>query len=241
MKTAVRDFLMRLGLYSIIRRLFGTAKWFLRDRRIIRVYLSSRKINKLHLGAQHNLLQGWLNSDLYPYRRDVIHLDATKLFPFDHCVFDYVFSEHMIEHITYPEGLNMLKECHRILKPGGKIRIATPDLLFLVKLYRPDKTPLQRAYIEWSIDAHNIQSAGSYEDTFVINKFVRDWGHTFIYDERVLRLALEQVGFTNVVRRELHESEDEELKGLENEERMPDGFLALETMVLEATKPEIDI
>jgi predicted SAM-dependent methyltransferase len=58
-------------------------------------------------------------------------------------VFDYVFSEHMIEHVSYAEGLLMLRECLRVLKPGGRIRIATPSLEVLLDLYKPSKTPIQ--------------------------------------------------------------------------------------------------
>src|SRR5215218_767925 len=132
----------------------------------------------------------------------------------------------------------MLRECHRVLKPGGKIRIATPDLLLLMKLYGPNKTPLQKAYIKWAIDNQNIQSEGSYEDTFVINDFFRGGGHSFIYDEKVLSHTLEKAGFTRAVRRELHESDDKELRELEYQERLPEGFLKLETIVFEAVKPK---
>ena len=249
MKTVAKKTLRKYGIFGAARYCFhllksvrARLKRLLRDGSKIRTYLSSHEVKKLHLGAGSNSLPGWLNSDLDPsLSSDVIYLDATKPFPVKDCIFDYVFSEHMIEHVTYPEGLHMLKECHRVLKPGGKIRIATPDLLFLIELYQPNKTGLQKAYIRWSTDVHDeIQSRGSYEDTFVINNFMKAWGHRFIYDEKVLRRTLEKAGFSFVVRRGLHESEDEELRGLENQARMPAGFLDLETMVLEAEKLGID-
>ena len=62
-------------------------------------------------------------------------IDITKKFPFVSSTFDYVFSEHMIEHIKYQDGLKMLNESFRVLKPSGKIRISTPDLQFLLDLY----------------------------------------------------------------------------------------------------------
>ena len=71
---------------------------------------------------------------------------------------------------------------------------------------------------------------------FVINNFVRDWGHLFIYDEKILRFSLEQAGFSNVIRCELNTSADEGLRDLEFEPRLPPGFLRLETMTLEATR-----
>jgi predicted SAM-dependent methyltransferase len=203
----------------------------------IEEYLRQHAIKKLQIGSGINILKGWLNSDLHA-SRNTVSVDATKTFPFEGDVFHYVYSEHMIEHIDFTEGLHMLSECYRVLKPGGKIRIATPDLAFLIDLYRADKSPLQEEYIRWSIDTF-AEHAPGYEDTYVINSFVRSWGHQFIYDEKVLRASLEKTCFTDVRPCEVRESTDEHLRGLENESRMPAGFLRLETFVMEATKPNV--
>lgn len=192
-------------------------------------------MKKLHLGCGGHVLPGWLNTDLRPRSSEVVKLDATAPFPFDSGSFDYVFSEHMIEHVTHAQGLGMLKECRRVLRAGGKLRVATPDLAFLIDLYREPKTPLQLDYIGWATQRF-IPSAPGSMDTFVINNFVRDWGHQFIYDEKVLRLSMQTAGFEAIVRCELSRSEDAELRDLEREERMPPGFLRLESMVLEGRK-----
>jgi len=205
------------------------------DNPIIENYLAKHKERKLHIGCGRNIRADWLNSDFYPRSGDVIHLDATGIFPFDNDTFDYIFSEHMIEHVSYLNGFKMLGECHRVLRNNGKIRISTPDLQFLIDLYRADKSGLQIEYIKWATD-NFIEGAPYYDDTFVINNFVRDWGHLFIYDEKTLRISLERAGFTNITKCELNESKDEALQNLENEKRMPKGFLKLESFTLEGTK-----
>ena len=134
----------------------------------------------------------------------------------------------MIEHISYPQGLFIMSECYRILKANGKIRISTPNLAFLIDLYKEDKSGLQQEYIKWATDQF-IQYAPYAADTFVINNFVRDWGHQFIYDEKTPRSAMEKVGFTNITTFELNKSEAETLRDLEHENRMPESFLRLET------------
>jgi len=53
----------------------------------------------------------------------------------------------------------------------------------------------------------------------------------------VLRTALTAAGFVSVVRRDVNQSEQPELRGLENEGRLPPDFLHLETLVLDATRP----
>jgi predicted SAM-dependent methyltransferase len=206
------------------------------DRKVIDKYFNTTdSIRKLHIGCGAHPLAGWLNSDYHPKLKDIFHLDATKPFPFKNNEFQYIFSEHMIEHISYLDGLSMLKECSRVLKPGGKIRIATPDLSFLIDLYKTDKTKLQNEYIVDSTNRY-INYVPFYDETFVINNYVRAWGHKFIYSEKVLRHSLEQAGFENIVRFDVTESLDENLSNLENVGRKPDGMIKMETLVLEGTK-----
>jgi predicted SAM-dependent methyltransferase len=210
---------------------------FRTDNRIIKRYLSVNRIRKLQVGTGENSLEDWINSDIDAYSNNKIYLDASTPFPIEDSTFDYVFSEHMIEHITYQEGLKMLSECYRILFPGGKLRITTPNLQFLFELYKSNKSELQNEYIKWSAKKNNIPSTTDFADTFVINNFFRKWNHKFIYDEKLLRCVLKKIGFTDIKKYHLNESDDEQLRGLENENRMPPGFLELETIVLEGTKP----
>ena len=198
---------------------------------------------KLHLGCGRNLLEGWINTDFNTAKfQGSDFLDVTEKFPYDDNSVDYIFSEHMIEHISYQDGKFMLEESFRVLKSGGKIRISTPDLKFLINLYTEDKTDLQKKYIDYSVN-HKSYNVSIGTDTFIINNFVRDWYHTFIYDEKTLKSLLESIGFSDVKSYLISESEDENLKNLENindSENRGQGqtkeFLQLETFTLEATK-----
>jgi len=107
-----------------IQRLVGA----IRRRGRIAAYLRSHDITKLQLGAGENIRPDWLNTDLHDYGRpaDLVYLDVRRPFPFPDESFDLVFSEHMLEHLEYEEGLRCLVECRRVLRPGGRIRIATP-------------------------------------------------------------------------------------------------------------------
>jgi predicted SAM-dependent methyltransferase len=209
-----------------------------RNQKILRQYFSQATSPKLHVGCGTHILSGWLNTDTYLQDPSlpVYHFDASQKFPFADGTFAYVFSEHMIEHISYSAGLHMLRECLRVLKPSGVLRLSTPDLEFLLDLRRPDKSPLQRDYIRWATEMHTPDVPDTANEIFLINNFVRDWGHTFIYDEKTLRQSLQLAGFSQLRKCELQESPAECLRNLENETRMPPGFLRLESMVFEATK-----
>lgn len=199
-------------------------------------YLQDHSVRKLQLGSGGNPLPGWLNSDLEA-SGEVIYLDIRQRFPFANETFAYIFSEHAIEHISYQQGLRCLNECFRVLQKGGKIRIGTPNLAFLLALYGPDKSDCQQRYLTWSMETFAARLEVPRE-TFVINNFFRNWGHEFIYDYETLRLALTQAGFVNIRQVQVLESEDPILRGLEAHGHViPPEFNRLETMVAEAAKP----
>jgi SAM-dependent methyltransferase len=223
-----------------LRKLLGSTVYHLKrgnnvDKNICSNYFKKNNIHKLHIGCSSHILDTWLNSDFRPASSGVLHLDATGLFPFCDNQFDFIFSEHMIEHIDFAQGQHMLRECFRVLKDGKKIRVSTPDLQFLINLKNDNESILHRDYIKWISDRF-IPHAPYLDAAFVINEYVRGWGHTFIYDERSLSYSLQQAGFTEIVRCKLNCSQDSALCGLENDTRMPAGFLALETITLEARK-----
>jgi predicted SAM-dependent methyltransferase len=201
---------------------------------IVEEYLKNNPVGKLQLGCGGNILPGWLNTDgqcngwSHPQS---VKLDATQPFPISDSSFDYIYSEHMIEHITYLQGQAMLQECFRVLKPGGKIRISCPDFQFLIDLYT-NPQPLHIEYIEKTKPVW-----APYPDPiFIFNNYVRDWGHKFIYNKQSMALSLEVAGFADITEHNIKESNDPNLANLEIESRMDPGFLQLETMTFEAIK-----
>ena len=125
------------------------------------------------------MLGGWLDTDLNPASPEIMRVEVTHPLPFEQEAFDYIFAEYLLEHLSYADGERALAECCRILKPGGILRLATPDLAFLVDLYRCDKSEQQQAYVRWAADTY-LRGTPGYIDTFVINSDMRDRGHQFV-------------------------------------------------------------
>jgi len=221
-----------------IKAQMRTRQFIRKRQKLIADYLAQPGTKKLQCGCGHNILQGWLNTDLFPEHDEVAYLDCTERFPFPDHTFDYVFTEHQIEHIDYLAGQHMLRECHRVLKPGGKLRIATPNLANILGIYTDNKTDIQKRYIQWSVDRFQ-KHIGIYSDTFVINNFFRSWGHRFIYDPQAMKHALETVGFTNVQQFSPGESDDPGLRNMETHGSCIDSeeFNLFESMVLQAQRP----
>jgi predicted SAM-dependent methyltransferase len=203
----------------------------------IQSYLRSHPVRKLQLGSGSNPLEEWLNTDIRPRRRERVLLDASRPFPIEDETFDYVFGEHVIEHLTFPEGLSMLRQCHRILRPRGRIRIATPNLERVAGLFVDPKTAVQRAYIEYVTD-HYIGKSTGYRASFVINGHFSIFGHRFLYDPETLEMAAREVGFDQCSWWEPGESDDPNLAGLESHGRIVgEEINRFETLVMEAVRP----
>ncbi len=201
-------------------------------------YLAAASAAKLQIGSGHNLLPGWLNTTLYPFEPGSVYLDASHPFPIPAESLDYIFSEHVIEHLEFDQAALMLGECFRTLSAGGRIRLATPDLQQIIALYTQPEADAQQAYIRWVMDRFRPQ-IGEYNPAHVINHSFHGWRHKFIYDQATLSAAMERAGFCDIERLEPGVSADEQLRGIEQHGDYvgSDAAMRYETMVFEATKP----
>lgn len=206
--------------------------------------LSNMPIKALHLGCGSNILKGWLNTDLNAYG-SVIYMDASTPFALKNCTLEYIFSEHMFEHLSYENGKMMLKECYRTLKSGGIIRLTMPTLDFLIKLYNEPNNEIHQKYARWSLQqfapqmyADFVRGREEIPMALIVNNFMHLWGHQMIYNFFLLRSMLENAGFINVKECQMRQSEHLYLKGLEHHsDVIPKWANELESMVVEAEKP----
>jgi SAM-dependent methyltransferase len=193
---------------------------------------------KLQIGCGPNPLPGWFNTDFYLFSPGVHFLDATKPLPFADRSFMYVFTEHQIEHITIEEAQRLLRECFRIVRPGGRIRIATPSLEFITGLKRAALSPDEERYVQFAGKFLDPE-LGLRTPAVAVNSIFYEHGHRFIYDFETLAHLLQQAGFIDVRRCASGESECPELRGIDSHATPmgSDVFNRLETIVVEASRP----
>jgi len=96
-----------------------------RERR--RAEAAAREGNlRLHLGSAWQPKGGWFNVDLAGHPVDLAWNLAHGL-PFPDGSAEAIFHEHLLEHLPLDAAARLIEESHRVLSPGGVMRIAVPD------------------------------------------------------------------------------------------------------------------
>jgi len=90
---------------------------------------------RVNLGCGYHFHPDWLNVDLVPRGPGVIAHNLSQPLPFDDASFGVVYHSHVLEHFTRAQATAFMRECFRILAPGGVIRVVVPDLEVIARLY----------------------------------------------------------------------------------------------------------
>jgi SAM-dependent methyltransferase len=160
------------------------------------------------------------------------YMDGTKPWIFEDGALSYVYADNMIEHVPLSGGRVFFAEAFRCLRPGGVIRLVTPDVRTHVDLYLK---AAGGADIVHSPLADEYRSLGVVIEHPIdlIRTPIGEFGHHagYVYDFETIDAELQRAGFQPAVRRNLLESDHAELSNLE--ERPTHGSLQ---MVVEAVK-----
>jgi predicted SAM-dependent methyltransferase len=130
--------------------------------------------------------------------RKVRYLNLFKPLPFADDSFQFVFSSHVFEHLPHGSLTVLLKEIHRVLKPGGTMRVSVPDLTVMVGQYQPEDPD---AFVKAVFEIDHINTKNR---------------HHWMYAEKSMREALESAGFVNVTRCQYRQGKCPDLKLLDN-------------------------
>lgn len=164
---------------------------------------------KVHVGCGKVRLEGWINldGDKTLSAPDLIWGLSNGL-PFEDDSCSFVYSEHVLEHLPVELGVRFLRECKRILEPGGVVRIAMPSLDMLIKMSCNGNWRAQD-WLQWP-ENQFIKSRAE-----MLNIVFRSWGHQWLYDREELHRRLGEAGFSSIKDVAYHESSIATLRNLE--------------------------
>ncbi len=172
---------------------------------------SSPRPIRLEIGGLEKR-DGWVVTNVNAVTK--LYLDATLKWPVEDKAVEYVYSDNVVEHISLAAGRAMLAEAHRCLRPGGIIRLVTPDIRAHVEMYLSGESSLDSG-----IGRHYRKGGQVVEHPIDLIRIpISAFGHHagYVYDFDTLARELERAGFRNAVRCSLGSSEHPALCGLES-------------------------
>lgn len=206
----------------------------------------------LHLGCGLTAPPGWLNVDgsfqvtlakhawlkallriaglqsreqgTIPWSANIVRLDLGRPLPFRDGCFTAVYSSHVLEHLHHDQALALLRECHRVLRPGGICRAVVPDLEAVVKRYVMAKAasdPHAGTRMMEDLMVHDKQRAGGLLGMYY--RWTAYHQHKWMYDDSSLAQLFAAAGFGEVQSAECLESRIGRIAEVENPERVLNG------------------
>lgn len=194
----------------------------MRDYKLLKKHHSTRKKStripsglrgpvKLNIGCGTDYKDGWINidnnSDNNIEKLD-INWDLRNPLPFEDNSVDYIFNEHFFEHLSPEDGVKVMQDLKRVLKQGGILRIAMPDIEVVVDNYL--NVPIDKDPVIKEFKLGFVKTRAEW-----INMSFRWWGHMWLYDWEELDRRLKEAGFEKIKRCKMGRSTKKELENLE--------------------------
>lgn len=144
----------------------------------------------IHLACGKRHIPGWIHVDVddYPHIDHRHSIDKLPMFANESA--DLIYASHVIAYWDRFDVQDVFREWLRVLKPGGTLRLSTPDFEKVIEVYQKEHDlTLMYGFIH-----------GRYEtDNGVIY-------YRMIYDYATLEKALRDAGFTSVCRYDWRET-----------------------------------
>ena len=156
----------------------------------------------LDLGCGQNTHDNFINLDYDWHPKIDLCWDLSRGIPLPDQSLRGVFTEHCLEHFTLPIAEGIICEIHRVLMPGGRVRIIVPD----AEVYLTGYTDRLRHQSDTLLPFETENAyKGIVDPILVVNGVFylgRDHpaGHRFIYDFNFLNKLLLHCGFSQTTR-----------------------------------------
>ena len=190
--------------------------------------LDSSRPNYLNLGAADDHFENYVAMDFFSGNAGY---GADLRYPLliDNSVFEGIFTEHTLEHLTYGEVARVLAECLRILKPSGRIRIIVPDLSLFAENYVKKNDAWFRAWEQAALEPRGRRMISHME---ALSFVTQEYGHRSAWDMDTMEKFLARAGFIDIRKCAPREGADAQLlRDKEDRDR------TMVSLYVEARKP----
>ena len=150
---------------------------------------------RVQIGSGDNPAPEWVNIDGI-YAAD-LRTDLRGRLPLRSGSVAYIFTEHFLDHLEFPHGVGrLLRECRRVLKVGGVMRVVVHDGPRLLRAYLEKDAE----FFEKTMDPSTPRADRSSLIACLNYVFHYDGFHQFIYDYETLERQFLDAGFSEVRR-----------------------------------------
>jgi predicted SAM-dependent methyltransferase len=155
----------------------------------------------INIGAGRSGRPGWINIDAFEAAQISIVCDCRDRLPFPDGAARGIFAEHFLEHLDYySEGPAFFRECFRVLRPGGTLRVVVPDAERYLRAYCEDGwaplIALRKLQSDLTDPWMHVRVKTKME---LVNIVFRQFGeHKFAYDFETIELMLSEIGFDRI-------------------------------------------
>lgn len=175
---------------------------------------------RLHVGCGQARIEGWVNIDQQDLPGVDVIADVTNGLQFSGA--QTIFAEHFLEHLRVDAAVDFLLDAHTALRPGGCLRLSTPNLDWV----------MLHAY------KHDAPAELKPHEALVINRGFHGWGHQFLWNREILAQALHACGFAEIEWCRWGESSRPELHGIERHFTDADSPEMPHVLIAEAVRGE---
>jgi predicted SAM-dependent methyltransferase len=182
----------------------------LRNRRLQLRKRRVRDLRYLDLGCGRNTNESFVNMDFLWHPEVDLCWDVLQGLPFQDASLRGIFSEHFLEHFDIMEVESILKECRRVLAPGGVLRLVVPDAERYLRTYCLQVSGSLNARFPFQ---ERESMDGDFAAMLSVNRvFYQDrdspHGHRVMFDFQLLDLLLRRAGFDAITRTRFREGRD---------------------------------
>lgn len=168
---------------------------------------------QLHLGCGPVELPGFINIDI---AKAPLAMNVLWGLPFDDATVRVVYLSHLLEHLFYPRDVMfLLAEIHRVLMPGGLVRVVVPDIERCLRAYAEADQNFfaqrRENFAWWPEDATPLENFLTYAGVGPEPSAIFE-AHKYGYDFETLARALNRAGFGDIRRSAFQQSQLPELR-----------------------------